>query len=87
MYAVAFSAALNGLNRSRAAPNQKRRPPLAEQLFGMYVIHIHCIVFVLYITEKKNQKKEEGTNLEFSGLVNLTLKKVSRTYRVDLAIE
>ena len=60
----------------------------------MYNIRTRRIVFELCLSEKKKErrrkKKEEErrrTKLTFSRLVFSGLLKVSRTYRVDLAIE
>ena len=38
---------------------RKGRSPLAEQLFGMYNICLHHILFELCVTEKYNQKEKE----------------------------
>ena len=39
---------------------RKGRCPLAEQLFGMYNVRIHCIVFRLHVCVTKKERKEEN---------------------------
>ena len=38
--------------------------PLAEQLFGMYNIHTHHIVFELSVMEKKKDESNEINKIE-----------------------
>ena len=45
------------------------------------------IVFELRISEKKKEERSKMKKLKLSYLVFSTLRKVGRTYRVDLAIE
>ena len=57
---------------------------LAEQSFGMFNICKEHILFELFSWKKK---KEDEQKLKFSGLVFSTMLNVSRTFRVDLALE
>ena len=65
---------------SYATHTKKERSPEAEQLFGMYDIHMHHIVFDLCMTRNKR-------TVEISHLVLSALKMVSGTYRVNLLKE
>ena len=64
--------------------------PVEEQLFGMYTTHMHCIAFKLSVGKNEEERKYEErrlTKLKFSCLVFSNLIKVSRTNRVDVALE
>ena len=70
-------------------PSQTRkgRCLVLEELFDMYNIQIHHIVFNFCATKKGRRNKMIKTRLKFSRLVFSILRTVSRTYGEDLAIE
>ena len=53
----------------------------------MYNVCLHCIVFELWVSEKKKKKEWRLAKLKFSCLVFSTSRKDSGINRIDLAIE
>ena len=54
----------------------------------MYNIRIHCIVFESCVTEKEEVEERKKLNkIDILLLAFSTLRKINRTYRVDLATE
>ena len=82
--------------KGRPPQTREGRHPVEKQSFGRYNVHIHLVAFELHVCELINKiegiklklnKIEKRTKLKFYRLLFPTVIKVSRTYKVDFAIE
>ena len=70
---------------ARTSPQTRKNCSVAELSFGMHNVRIHHILCKLCMMEE--ERKKEDAVIDISRFIFITLREVSGTQRVDLAIE